>query len=99
MKKGNSPSAPGKMCSLRSPFYRQTYRKSGYDYRCRYTSNRHYAHGELAEPSPRMKVESLPINSRSPLDLIFTLPGVTEEALTTRDLAEDRNTSPPNTPE
>jgi len=45
------------------------------------------------------EVESLPVNSRSPLDLIFTLPGVTEEALTTRDLAEDRNTSPANTPE
>ncbi len=45
------------------------------------------------------EVESLPINSRSPLDLIFTLPGVTEEALTTRDLAEDKNTSPANTPE
>jgi hypothetical protein len=33
------------------------------------------------------------------LDLIFTLPGVSEEALSTRDLAEDRNTSPSNTPE
>jgi hypothetical protein len=47
----------------------------------------------------RHEVESLPINSRSSLDLIFTLPGVTEEALTTRDLAEDRNTNPANTPE
>lgn len=45
------------------------------------------------------EVESLPVNSRSPLDLIFTLPGVSEEALSTRDLAEDRNTSVPNTPE
>jgi hypothetical protein len=45
------------------------------------------------------EVESLPVNSRSPLDLIFTLPGVSEEALSTRDLAEDRNTSPSNTPE
>ncbi|HSS19729.1 MAG TPA: carboxypeptidase regulatory-like domain-containing protein [Pyrinomonadaceae bacterium] len=45
------------------------------------------------------EVESLPVNSRSPLDLIFTLPGVSEEALSTRDLAEDRNTSPNNTPE
>jgi hypothetical protein len=44
-------------------------------------------------------VESLPVNSRSPLDLIFTLPGVSEEALSTRDLAEDRNTSVANTPE
>ena len=36
------------------------------------------------------EVESLPIQSRSPLDLIFTLPGVAEEPLSTRDLAEDR---------
>jgi len=36
------------------------------------------------------EVEALPVFSRSPLDLIFTLPGVTEEALSTRDLAEDR---------
>lgn len=36
------------------------------------------------------EVESLPILTRSPLDLIFTLPGVTEEPLSTRDLAEDR---------
>jgi hypothetical protein len=45
------------------------------------------------------EVESLPVNTRSPLDLIFTLPGVSEEALSTRDLAEDRNTSVANTPE
>jgi len=45
------------------------------------------------------EVESLPVNSRSPLDLIFTLPGVSEEALSTRDLAEDRDTSVANTPE
>lgn len=45
------------------------------------------------------EAESLPVNSRSPLDLIFTLPGVSEEALSTRDLAEDRNTSAANTPE
>lgn len=45
------------------------------------------------------EVESLPVNSRSPLDLIFTLPGVSEEALSTRDLAEDRNTSTNGTPE
>src|SRR5262245_3542900 len=36
------------------------------------------------------EVESLPVVTRSPLDLIFTLPGVTEEPLSTRDLAEDR---------
>jgi hypothetical protein len=45
------------------------------------------------------EVESLPLNSRSPLDLIFTLPGVSEEALSTRDLAEDRNTTAADTPE
>jgi hypothetical protein len=45
------------------------------------------------------EVESLPVNSRSPLDLIFTLPGVSEEALSTRDLAEDRGTSAASTPE
>jgi hypothetical protein len=45
------------------------------------------------------EVESLPVNSRSPLDLIFTLPGVSEEALSTRDLAEDRDTPAATTPE
>ena len=43
--------------------------------------------------------ESLPITTRSVLDLIFTLPGVTEEPLSTRDLAEDRNATHANTPE
>lgn len=45
------------------------------------------------------EIESLPNVSRSPLDLIFTLGGVTEEPLSTRDLAEDRNTATNNTPE
>lgn len=45
------------------------------------------------------ETKSLPLVSRSPLDLIFTLPGVTEEPLSTRDLAEDRNSNPANTPE
>ncbi|HEX9422039.1 MAG TPA: carboxypeptidase regulatory-like domain-containing protein, partial [Pyrinomonadaceae bacterium] len=45
------------------------------------------------------EVESLPVATRSALDLIFTLPGVSEEAFSTRDLAEDRNTSVANTPE
>ena len=45
------------------------------------------------------EIESLPVATRSVLDLIFTLPGVSEEALSTRDLAEDRNTNPANTPE
>src|SRR5882724_1577404 len=39
------------------------------------------------------EVESLPVNTRSPLDLIFTLGGVAEEPLSTRDLAEDRVSS------
>ncbi|HEY6806807.1 MAG TPA: TonB-dependent receptor [Pyrinomonadaceae bacterium] len=43
--------------------------------------------------------QSLPIPSRSILDLIFTLPGVTEEPLSTRELAEDRNSNVNSTPE
>jgi len=45
------------------------------------------------------ETELLPINTRSAFDLIFTLPGVSEEPLSTRDLAEDRNTNPASTPE
>jgi carboxypeptidase family protein/TonB-dependent receptor-like protein len=45
------------------------------------------------------ETKSLPLATRSPLDLIFTLPGITEEPLSTRDLAEDRNSNPANTPE
>jgi len=45
------------------------------------------------------ETESLPVASRSVLDLVFTLPGVTEEALSTRDLAADRNANHANTPE
>jgi hypothetical protein len=41
----------------------------------------------------RAEAESLPLATRSPLDLIFTLPGVTEEPLSTRGLAEDRDAS------
>ncbi|PYS83825.1 MAG: hypothetical protein DMF70_06105, partial [Acidobacteria bacterium] len=44
------------------------------------------------------EIESLPVVSRSPLDLIFTLGGVSEEPLSTHDLAEDR-TSSRGTPE
>lgn len=47
----------------------------------------------------REEVESLPVATRSPLDLIFTLGGITEEPLSTRDLAEDRNQNPRATPE
>src|SRR5688500_14070069 len=45
------------------------------------------------------ETQLLPLPSRSVLDLIFTLPGVTEEPLSTRDLAEDRNASHASTPE
>src|SRR5688500_7421727 len=45
------------------------------------------------------ETESLPNPSRSVLDLLFTLPGITEEPLSTRDLAEDRNANHANTPE
>jgi hypothetical protein len=45
------------------------------------------------------QTELLPVASRSVLDLIFTLPGVTEEPLATRDLAEDRDSTPNQTPE
>jgi hypothetical protein len=45
------------------------------------------------------ELESLPLTTRSVLDLIFTLPGVTEEPLSTRDLAEDRHINHANTPE
>jgi carboxypeptidase family protein len=44
------------------------------------------------------EIESFPVVSRSPLDLIFTLGGVSEEPLSTRNLAEDR-TSSRSTPE
>lgn len=37
------------------------------------------------------EIEEIPNNSRNPLDLVLTLGGTTEEALSTRDLAEDRN--------
>jgi hypothetical protein len=45
------------------------------------------------------EAEQLPLNTRSPLDLVFILGGVTEEPLSTRDLAEDRDTNPRQTPE
>lgn len=37
------------------------------------------------------EIGELPVNSRNPLDLVLTLGGTTEEALSVRDLAEDRN--------
>ncbi|MEJ7701846.1 MAG: hypothetical protein WKF71_19715 [Pyrinomonadaceae bacterium] len=35
-------------------------------------------------------MKSLPNNTRSPLDLVFTLGGVAEEPLSVRNAAEDR---------
>lgn len=49
------------------------------------------------------EIEELPNIGRSPLDLVFTLGGVTEEPLSTRDLSGDRGqrglSVPGNTPE
>ncbi len=45
------------------------------------------------------EIEVLPISSRSALDLLFTLPGVTEEPLSTRDIAEDRESNHAGSPE
>jgi hypothetical protein len=44
------------------------------------------------------ETQLLPIPTRSALDLVFTLSAVTEEPLSTRDLAEDRNTVTNATP-
>lgn len=44
------------------------------------------------------EVEELPNVSRNPLDLVFTLGGVTEEPLSTRDLAQDRGARGQNAP-
>lgn len=45
------------------------------------------------------EIEEIPNSSRSPLELVLTLGGTTEEALSTRNLSEDRNvtnqTAPP----
>jgi hypothetical protein len=55
--------------------------------------------GTIAE----REIEELPNNSRNPLDLVLTLGGVTEEQLSTRDLASDRGirgvSTPGTTPE
>jgi Carboxypeptidase regulatory-like domain/TonB dependent receptor/TonB-dependent Receptor Plug Domain len=41
----------------------------------------------------REELERLPTPTRAPLDFVFTLGGVTEEPLSTRDAAEDRDAS------
>jgi hypothetical protein len=47
------------------------------------------------EPS---EIEELPNLDRNPLDLVLTVGGVSEEALSTTDLAEDSNANPRSTP-
>lgn len=44
------------------------------------------------------EIEEIPNNSRNPLDLVLTLGGTAEEALSTGDLSEDRNANPRSTP-
>lgn len=44
----------------------------------------------------REELERLPLSTRAPLDFVFTLGGVTEEPLSTRDAAEDRDASARN---
>jgi hypothetical protein len=44
------------------------------------------------------EIEELPNIGRNPLDLVLTLGGTSEEALSTSDLAEDRNANPRSTP-
>ncbi|MEP6921448.1 MAG: TonB-dependent receptor [bacterium] len=58
-------------------------------------TNRTVVGGTVTTP----EIESLPVATRAPLDLIFTLGGVTEEPLSTQELAEDRNTNPATAPE
>jgi hypothetical protein len=44
------------------------------------------------------EIEELPNNSRNALDLVLTLGGTSEESLSTKDLADDRNSNPRATP-
>lgn len=44
------------------------------------------------------EIEEIPNNSRNPLDLVLTLGGTSEEALSTSDLSDDRNANPRGTP-
>lgn len=43
-------------------------------------------------------IEEIPNSTRNPLDLVLTLGGTSEEALSTRDLAEDRGVTNPTAP-
>ena len=44
------------------------------------------------------EIEEIPNSGRNPLDLVLTLGGTSEEALSTRDLSEDRNVTNPTAP-
>lgn len=44
------------------------------------------------------EIEEIPNNTRNALDLVLTLGGTAEEALSTSDLSEDRNSNPRSTP-
>ena len=44
------------------------------------------------------EIEEIPNTARNPLDLVLTLGGTSEEALSTRDLADDRNANARSTP-
>ncbi|MGI8788573.1 MAG: carboxypeptidase regulatory-like domain-containing protein [Pyrinomonadaceae bacterium] len=44
------------------------------------------------------EIEEIPNDSRNALDLVLTLGGTSEEALSVRDLADDRNADPRGTP-
>ncbi len=44
------------------------------------------------------EIEEIPNNTRNALDLVLTLGGTSEEALSTRDLADDRNSNARTTP-
>lgn len=44
------------------------------------------------------EIEEIPNNGRNPLDFVLTLGGTSEEALSTRDLADDRSGNPRSTP-
>src|SRR5690606_5815409 len=45
-----------------------------------------------------VEIEELPNLDRHPLDLVLTVGGVSEEALSTTDLAEDEDSNPRSTP-
>ena len=52
----------------------------------------------VASTLSEREIEEIPNNARNPLDLVLTLGGASEEALSTMDLAEDRNANPRSTP-